>query len=220
VLGRAELLDLAVGDVEGVEDLGLRDLVGPGLHHEDGVLGAGHDQVERRLEHPLLVRVHHEGALGVEADAHGAHGHRERDVGHHEGEAGAVHGEDVVGVVVVDRHGDRHELGLAVPALREERSQRTVDHARGERGLLARPPLALEEAAGDLARGVHALLDVHRERQEVDVARVSGRRGGEHHGVSRGDDHGSARLLGELAGLDTDLGTPDLYRDPANCISH
>ena len=32
--------------------------------------------------------------------------------------------------------------------------------------------LALEEAAGDLAGGVHALLDVHREGEEVDVARA------------------------------------------------
>ena len=42
----AELLDLAVRDVERVEDLGLGDLVGAGLDHQDRVLGAGDDQVE------------------------------------------------------------------------------------------------------------------------------------------------------------------------------
>ncbi len=45
-LQRAELLDLGVGDVERVEDLGLGDLVGAGLDHQDGLLGAGDDQVE------------------------------------------------------------------------------------------------------------------------------------------------------------------------------
>ena len=45
-LQRAELLDLRVGDVERVEDLGLGDLVRAGLDHQDRVLGARHDQVE------------------------------------------------------------------------------------------------------------------------------------------------------------------------------
>ena len=55
----AELLDLAVGDVERVEDLGLGHLVGAGLDHEDRVVGAGHDQVEVgvALEEVLLGRV-------------------------------------------------------------------------------------------------------------------------------------------------------------------
>ena len=201
-LGLAELLDLAVGDVERVEDLGLGDLVGAGLDHEDGLLGAGDDEVERRLEQPLLVGVDDEAALRVLADPHGADGRRERDVGDHQRGAGAVHGEDVVGVLVVDRHRDRDELRLARPALGEERAQRTVDHPRGQGGLLAGAALALEEAAGDLARGVHALLDVHRQREEVDVARVACGGGGEDHRVPCGDDHGAARLLGELAGLE------------------
>ena len=33
-------------------------------------------------------------------------------------------------------------------------------------------------------------------------------------------DHGAARLLGELAGLERDLGTADLEGDPAHTISH
>ena len=163
MLGLAEALDLGVRDVERVEDLRLGDLVGARLDHQDGLLGAGDHEVERRLEQPLLVGVDEEVALGVLADPHGADWHREGDVGHHQSGAGAVHGEDVVGMLVVDRHRDRHELRLAVPALREERPQWPVDHARGERGLLARPALAAEEAAGDLARGVHPLLHVDRQ---------------------------------------------------------
>ena len=84
------------------------------------------------------------------------------------------------GCDVVDRQRDRDELRLAAPALGEERAQRAVDHARDQRALLAGAALALEERAGDLARGVHALLDVHRQREEVDVAQVAGGRGGEH----------------------------------------
>jgi hypothetical protein len=150
-------------DVERVEDLRLGDLVGARLDHQDGLLGAGDHKIERRLEQPLLVRVHEEVALGVLADPHGADRRRERNVGHHQGGAGAVHREDVVGVLVVDRHGDRDQLRVAVPALGEERPQGPVDHARSEGGLLACPALAAEEAAGDLARGVHPLLHVDRQ---------------------------------------------------------
>ena len=45
-LGCAELLDRVVRDVERVEDLRLGDLVGARLDHQDGLLGAGHDEVE------------------------------------------------------------------------------------------------------------------------------------------------------------------------------
>src|SRR3954469_10694113 len=116
-------------------------------------------------------------------------------------------------MVVIHRHRDGDQLGLAVPALGEERAQRTVDHPRGEGGLLAGAALAPEEAAGDLARGVHALLDVHRKREEVHVADVAGRGGGENLGLAGGDYDRSARLLGELAGLELDLSSADLERD-------
>ena len=220
VLGLADLLDRGVGDVERVEHLCLGDLVGAGLDHQDGLFGARDHEVERRLEQPLLVRVDEEVALGVLADANGAHGRREGDVRHHQRGAGAVHREDVVGVLVVHRHGDRDQLGLAPPALRKERAQRPVDHAGGEGGLLAGAALAAEEAAGDLARGVHALLHVYGERQEVDVAHVARRRGAQHLRLPRRHDHGAARLLGELSGLELDLGTADLEGDPAHAISH
>jgi hypothetical protein len=166
VLGLAELPDRLVGDVERVEDLRLGDLVGAGLDHQDGVLGAGDHEVERRLEQPLFVGVDEEVAFGVLADADGADRRGEGDVRHHQRGARAVHREDVVGVLVVHRHGDRDQLRLARPTLGEERPQRPVDHPGGEGGLLAGAPLAAEEAAGDLPRGVHALLHVDGQRED------------------------------------------------------
>ena len=50
-----ELLDLAVGDVERVEDLGLADALGAGLDHQDRLVGAGDDQVELELLRALLL---------------------------------------------------------------------------------------------------------------------------------------------------------------------
>ena len=171
-LRRAELLDLAVRDVERVEHLGLGDLVGARLDHQDGLVGARDHEVEVGGELLLLGRVDDEVAVDL-ADPHRADGRRERDVGDHQGRRRAVHREDVVRVVVVDRQRDRDELRLVAPALREERAQRAVDHAGDQRRLLAGAALALEERAGDLAGRVHPLLDVDRERHEVDVAQVA-----------------------------------------------
>ena len=214
VLRGAELLDRAVRDVERVEDLGLGDLVRARLDHEDGLVGAGDDEVEVAvaLGEVDLARVDDEVALDL-ADAHRADGRRERDRRDHQRRGGAVHREDVVRVVVVDRQRDADELRLVAPVLGEQRAQRPVDHAGGERALGARAALALEERAGDLARGVHALLDVDREGQEVRVAEVAHGRGAEDHGVALADDDGAGGLLGHLARLEGDLAAGDLDRD-------
>ena len=211
-LGGAQLLDLAVRDVERVEHLGLGDLVGARLDHQDGLVGARDHEVEVGRELLLLGRVDDEVALDL-ADPDGADGRRERDVGDHQGRRRAVHGEDVVRALVVDRQRDRHELRLIAPALGEQRAQRAVDHAGDQRRLLARAALALEERAGDLAGRVHPLLDVHRERHEVDVADVARRGGAQDAGVAGGDEDGAGGLLGQAARLERDLRATDLDGD-------
>ena len=50
------LLDRVVRDVQRVEDLGLGDLVGARLDHQDGLVGAGDDEVHVGLLHRLLSR--------------------------------------------------------------------------------------------------------------------------------------------------------------------
>ena len=140
----AQLADLRVRDVQRVEDLGLGHLVGARLDHQDGLLGARHDEVEVGLEQLLLGRVDDEVALEL-ADPHRADRRRERDVGDLQGGRRAVHGQHVVGDDLVDRQRHADELRLAAPALREQRPQRTVDHARDQRRLLAGAALALEE---------------------------------------------------------------------------
>ena len=222
-LQRAQLLDRGMSDVEGVEDLGLGDLAGARLDHQDRLLGTRDDQVEVRAvlgvgEQVLLVRIDDEVAVDL-ADAHGADRRRQRDVGDHQRGGRAVHREDVVWVHVVDRERDRHELRVVAPVLGEQRPDRPVDHARGERALLTRATLALEERAGDFPGGVHALLDVHRQREEVDVAQGAGDGCREHHRVALADDHCAGGLLGHPAGLKRDLATGDLHGDPRNGIT-
>ena len=90
----------------------------------------------------------------------------------------------------------------------ERRAQRTVDQPAGEDRVRRRAALAAEERAGDAARGVHALLDVDRQREEVEAAPWAAcrrRGGGQQHGlvVEVGDD-GAGGLPGEAPGLEPD----------------
>ena len=73
-----------------------------------------------------------------------------------------------VGIVlaVMGQHrGD--DLGLVLEAVGEQRPDRPVDQARGQRLLLGRPPLALEKAARDLARSEGLFLVVDGQREEI-----------------------------------------------------
>ena len=103
-------------------------------------------------------------------------------------------------------HGD-DDLDLVAQALLEGRAQRAVDQAAGEDRVLAGTALAAEERAGDLARGVHPLLDVDRQREEVELVLgvLAGRGGRQQHGlvVEVGGD-GAGGLPGQQAGLEAD----------------
>src|SRR5262249_43578229 len=73
----------------------------------------------------------------------------------------------------------------------------------------------LEEAARNLPGGVHPLLDVDGEREEVcALARLRAPLGGgEHHRLASANDDGAVRLLREMAGFEADLLVPDLNGD-------
>ena len=219
-LSRAQLLDLPVGDVERVEDLRLGDLVRARLDHQDRLIGTRDDQIELGvLDQVLLVGVDDEVAVDL-ADPHRADRRRERDVGDHQRRGGAVHRQHVVRVDVVDRDRQRDQLGLIAPALGEQRADRPVDQAGGQRRLLPRAALALEERAGDLPGRVHPLLHVDGEREKVDIAEIARSGGTQDHRVARADDHGAGGLLGQLAGLERDLLALDLDRDAHNGVRH
>ena len=171
-----DLLDLAVGDVEGVEDLGLADAVSAALDHQDRLLGARDDEVHLQVLVALLAGLITKSPSSLPIrTAPTWVGTGICDIGHRGG--GPVHRQDVVRVLVVHRQRLADDLGLEVPSLGEQRPHRPVDHPRGQRGLLAGATLAAEEGAGDLPGRVVALLDIHRQRQEVDVAQVADGRG-------------------------------------------
>ena len=179
-------------------------------HHDRDVAGLGHatgdDHVEDGRLELLVGRERHPPALD-EGHADATDGAREGQAGELGGQRRGVDGQHVVGHVGVEGHHGDDDLDLVAQALLERRAQRAVDQAAGEDRVLARTSLGPEERAGDLAHGVHPLLDVDRQGEEVEVVlgRLAGGGRRQEHGVvvEVGRD-GAGRLAGEQAGLELD----------------
>src|SRR5438093_621359 len=199
----ADRLDTLLREREGLDERVLGHLVRTGLDHHHRVARPRDDEVEIALLELLDRRIERELAVdGPDADA----ADRTlkwcvRDV--QRGRRG-VHREDVVLILLVGRPRRNDDLDIVLEALRPQRPDRAVDKARGEDAFLRGTALAPRERAGDLARGVEALLEVDGEREEVD-AEPRGLRDGrrrEHDGVAVLDGDRAAGLLRELAGLE------------------
>ena len=108
-------------------------------------------------------------------------------------------------MVGVERQDGDDDLDLVAQALLEGRTQRAVDQAAGEDGVGRGATLTTEEGAGDLARGIHALFDVHRQGEEVELLLgvLAGCGGRQQHRVFVEVGHDcAAGLLCEASGLE------------------
>ena len=140
------------------------------------------------------------------ADAKGADGAAEGNVGNHQRGGGAVDAEDVGIVLAIGGEERGDDLRVVEVALGEERAQRAVRHATGEDFLLGGTALALEVAAGNLADRGRALAVLDGEGEEVlaflDLGGGDG--GDEDEGVGKADGDCAVGQVGELAGFDDD----------------
>src|SRR6185436_11200606 len=176
------------------------------LHHHHARLGAGDDQVQLRLLQ--LARRGVEDVLAVDvADAARADGPVERHARQGQRRRHADHRRDVRVDFRIERQNLRHDLDFVVEAVGEQRPDRPIDEARGQRLFFGGAAFALEEAAGDLARRVGLLGVVDGQREEFLPGLGGFRRGdrGEDDGVVHRDQHRTVRLAGDLAGLEGDL---------------
>ena len=197
-----ERLERAVAEEDGLGHDVFGQQLGAGLDHHDRVTRARDDQVELRLRQLAEGRVDHELAVDA-ADAHGADGAVEGDLADGQRGRRGDGAEDVGLVLLVGRKDRDDELDVVLVALREERPDGAVGQACRQRGRLRRARLALDEAARDLARGVHALLEFDRQREEVESGpRVRAVGGAEHQGVAVANGDRAAGQTCEPAGLD------------------
>ena len=187
------------------------ELLGFGLDHHHRIRGAGDDQVELAFLDLRLGRVEDIFAVEV-ADARGADRAHEGDAGDGERCGRGDHRQDVglVLAVVGEHLGDAQDL--VIEALGEQRADRPVDQAAGQRFLFGGAALALEEAARDAPGGREFFLVVDGQREEV-LARLDRLGGGdraEDDGFAKGRQDGAVGLTGnaarfELQGLSAEL---------------
>jgi len=166
VLDVDERLERPVAEQDCVGHDVLGDDRSPGLAHHDRVSRAGDHEIDIRAGQILNSGIDHE--LAVDAtDSDCADGAHERDLADSQG-AGSGEGAEHVHLVLLIRGEDGDDdLDVVLVPLGEERPDRAVGQPVGKDGLLGRTRLALDEAARDLARGVHALFELDREREEV-----------------------------------------------------
>ena len=174
-LGRLQPLgDDALGGRGGAAGDQLDDVVGGlGLDHHDRDIpvaddSAGDNHVEHRALELLNGRERHPLVLN-ERHPHGTDRTGERQARNLGGGRRGVDRQHVVQIVGIEAQDRDHDLDLVAQAGDKRRAQRPVNQAAGEDRVRGRPSLAAEERAGDAARGIHPLLDVDGQREEVEV---------------------------------------------------
>ena len=210
--------DLVVRETQGLEDRLLSNLLRSALDHGDGVLGAGHHEVEIRLCQLVERGVRNEPPVD-HADTHAADRPTVRDAADLQRARRTGHRErrGVLLLIGAQHRGD--DLDIVAEVLGEERSHGAVDHAAGENGVLARPALAAGERPRNATRRVQLLLVVAREREEVDALARRPRRDGrdEQHGVAGADHKRAVGLLGDMTGFDRDRSSGQLCLESLMC---
>ena len=101
--------------------------------------------------------------------------------------------------------GPASNLHLVAVLRREQGPQGPVDEPRGENFLGGRAAFALDEPAGEFARGVHLFTVVDREREEIEPFAPGGGDGGdEGKRFAEANDDRAGGLLGQPASLERD----------------
>ena len=201
---RRDVARRLVAELEGFEHDGFGDFLGAGLDHHDRVLAARNREVElvlgrldvapERVDDELVV--HHTDAAHAERRAMRDGRQRQRCEARDRGDHVRI-------VLTIGREHLRQDLDLGLVAVWEHRPHAAVDQAATEDLLRRRAAFALEEAAGDHARGRALLAVFDREREEVDViAGLLALRRREDDRVAVVGDDCAVGLTGHAAGLE------------------
>ncbi len=177
-----------------------------GFDHQHRVLGAGNHEVEVALGHLVDLRIENVFVVD-EADAGGAHRPHERHAGERQGRGCRHHRYDIRIIFLIVRHACRDNLGIAAPAVREQRTNRAIHQPRHQGLAFGRAPLALEIAARNAAGCEESFLVVAGQRHEIDaflrlLRRHNGCKDG---GLAVAGEYCSVRLSGYFAGFENEL---------------
>src|SRR5690606_19524124 len=154
-----QFFDHFVAEQDSLQHHFLGNLVTARLHHVDGVLRAGDNQMHVAFFHLLDGGIDHKLPVHP-SDNHSADGAIKGNVGNGKGGGGAEHGRNLGRTVLIDGKNRRDHLHFIPESLREQRADRAVNQTAGENRLFAGTAFPLDESAGNLPDGVQPLLIV------------------------------------------------------------
>ena len=191
-----------------------------GFDHHHGVAGGSHDQVERAGSRFALRGIERVFAINI-TDACRTDRAHERDAGNGQRSRRCDHRDDIgLGLAVIRQNLCDH-VDFVVETFGEQRANRTVDQAAGQRFLFGRAALTLEEAAGNAACGREFFLVVDGQREEIlaFLHTLGGGHGAQHHGFAIGCQHGAIGLTGNAAGFEGEGFAAPFHRY-GFCVEH
>ena len=209
VLEGNDVLIPAVSLHDRVMHFGLRQFLTEPFDHDDRPVGARDDEVEVASLH--LVGRREGDVLALDpGQPDAADRTKEREASENQARRRADHREDVG--VILPVGGDRAglDLNLVAKHIREEGAYRPIDQPGGEDLLGRGSPFALDEAAGEFARGIDFFTVIDGEREEIESFATRSRdRGDECHGIADANHHSATGLFCESSGFNRDDFAPD-----------
>ena len=195
-------LHLIMAEDHGAQHHFLRQFLGLGFDHQHGARRTGDNQVELALSQLAHARTQHILAADV-ADAGGTDRAIERNAGNCQCCRSTNQCRNIRIDLRVARQDVDDHLDFVVEAVREQRPNRPVNQARGQRLLLGGTAFALEEAARNAAGSVDLLnvIDGQRKKILTRLGLILGNHGGQNNRVIHRDQYGAGGLARHLAGL-------------------
>ena len=164
----AQLLDFLVTEHDGVQHFHFRNFVCAGLYHHDRFLCTGNGQIDIGSHSLLVGRVNDQFAV-YSADYNSGGRTIPRNIRCCQCNGRAQHCSDFRRAIVIHTPCTCHNHYVVPEALREQRSQRTVNQTGCENCLLARLPLSLDISSRNLSDTIHLLFVITAQREEIDV---------------------------------------------------
>jgi len=152
-----QILNGLVAELDGIDGVLLRQLVGPRLDHVDPLRAARYDQIQIPILDFVVIGVDDKIVIH-QPNANAGHGAVERDLGHNGGHRAPRHRQHVGRHVLIQRQRRCYNLDIVANPVGDEGPHGPVDQAADERHVLGRPPLAPQEAARNATGRVLALL--------------------------------------------------------------
>ena len=151
-----------------LQDNLLRQLVGTGLNHHNRITGTSNCQVQIRNLTLLHGRVDDKLTIYT-TNTNTGYWAKKWNIRNSQGTGSTDHSSNLWSIVMLYGQYGGYDLHIVSIALWEQRTDWTVNQAAAQDGRLTRTTLSLYKTARNLAYGVHLLLVVNGQREEVNA---------------------------------------------------